>query len=396
MRRSTGTILGKMWNTLNQKNSFKFTSVFAGNLLAQLIQLFSFSQLIRISEVDVQSNFYFITSTSAFFIGFVGLKYDVAQIRPYKDKESSNLFVLATIVSLFFSSLISIYSFEIGLLVFSSFLFNNCILLTTRIRKFKYLILGKITQAITFLSLIYTVEKNFILLYIVSFLLGSLFILIFTKQKFKIKYQELYRTLKQYGDYPKLSVPSSIGINLYINCIGILIPLFLDNTTTSLFFQYDKFYVAPLLILGTSFSQVYRGESQHLINLGKSIKKLTISMLTILMLTSILYYILLTTGVLRLLYLKIFNIQIKDNPSILYALGLLTSFRLLGMSWMSLFYSKDMLKANLIISASFGFLALLSITIVVQYIGLLAGLYSLAIGTLIIYSIAFRLLKPFK
>lgn len=380
----------------SQINHLKSISVvFLGNLGAQLIQIFAFGKLITFATEEIQTEFYFVSSVSAFLVGFIGLKYDVAQIRPKRDEEGENLFYIATLIALLLSIFISFFSIKIGLLTFCSFLFNNVILLVTRKRRFNLLILGKLIQALSFLSFIYLVNKNIILTYSLSFLISAILTVSISGLNRTFRIDRIWILLKEFKDYPKMSVPSSIFMNLFLYSIGIFTPYFLEDSITAKLFQYEKFYLAPILLVANSFSQVYRAETQHMINTGKSITKLTSVLILSLLMITIPYYILMIKGILNGIFELLFNIKISDDKNLLYAFGLLAVTRAIGMPWMSLFYSKDKLKHDMIFSFCFGVWAVISVFFIGSTQGITSALLWLSSGILILYMLAFISVNPY-
>lgn len=371
------------------------SGVFLGNVIAQTIQIFTFGQLISSSTDSTQSEFYFISSVSAFLVGFIGLKYDVAQIRPKTNKDGEDLYKSALIIALTISFFISFFSQKIAFLTFSSFLFNNTILLATRRREFNLLVLGKLLQAILFLSFIYFIGSAFITLYSMSYLISALSLISISKISFKSDWKRMCVLLNKFKNYPRFSVPSSMFMNLFIYSLGMLTPIFVDENLTAKLFQYEKFYLAPILLLGNSFSQVYRAETQHIINKGKSIIKITNQLMFSLLIITTTYYIILTQGIMNNLYSSIFKIQIVDDIQLLYAFGLIACFRAIGMPWMSLFYSKDKLKHDLLFSFLFGLWSVVSLLLIGQLFGIIPALFLLSIGIFILYLIAFITVNPY-
>jgi O-antigen/teichoic acid export membrane protein len=231
-------------------------------------------------------------------------KYDVAIIHPNENSDADQLFILSTLISASFCTLLYV-SLAIGYsldLVISEFIRNNKIifliplsvfllslnnavqLLLNRRKIYKQMRANRIAFSLLvgFLALILGYIKIGFAGLAISHLLGQAFVLLFIIWKYwqtitKVDYTRISELAREYKKYPFFALPSGLSNASAIQMPIILITKFFDSMISGYYYLVEKVLTAPISLIGASVSSVFRQRAQEEFHTNGIYRKIFIS-----------------------------------------------------------------------------------------------------------------------
>lgn len=253
------------------------SKLLSGNIVSQAINLLSVPLLTTIydpSDFGVYGSLFFIINL---YSNFIGLKYEVSVIHPEKDEDSIGLYVSSIMTSLTLSITVLFITYffndmylEITLCSFFLFLVNANNLMLTRMNRFKTIAILRIVQTSLFslfpLILYFGLDTKFLLVhnFFIAVFFTSVIGLYVNLSKNQVRsFFVDFKLMKKYKDYPLKAAPSGL-----INSLSTYFPIYFingyfDSTSAGFYFLIEKLMIAPIGLISTAFSNVYRNEAQQ-------------------------------------------------------------------------------------------------------------------------------------
>lgn len=270
-----------------------------GTTIAQAIPIVISPILTRFySPADFGIFALFMSLTSILVVIATG-KYDLSIILPSKNSDSRQLVVLSVIISLIFSFivLIIIVLFYSDIELLNSnvstlewlYLLPLSILLTSgyqvlipyenRSKNYKKISMSLIFQNITtamvnILTILITPTFwGLIFAKLIGITISIFFLLLYNKSqllKVKVSFTRILHLAKRYKKFPIFSLPADLSSIITNELPILLFVIFYSNSILGLYALAMRVVAAPISIIGSSISNVFRREAAHLYNVQGS------------------------------------------------------------------------------------------------------------------------------
>ncbi|MDH1706344.1 lipopolysaccharide biosynthesis protein [Acinetobacter johnsonii] len=294
------SLLDKVNAKLNAEGGFlkSISLLVGGTVFAHAITILALPLITRLYSPEDFSRLAIYTSLLGIFSVVACLRYEVAIPLPQSDDEAERLLIISIINSLLFSLILFLLLFFLNpiiiqwfgnryfsqitwllpLGVLSASLYSAFKFWCTRTRDFKVIAKTKFEQALS--SVIAQLGLGWLGMTSIGMLVGQFFYngagffsLLRKKSKFtNPNYKNIKQTYKNYSNYPKYSVAEALFNTAGVHLPMLLIAIIAAPKEAGYLLLASKIMVIPMVLIGTSVSQVYYAHANEAKNKGELAK----------------------------------------------------------------------------------------------------------------------------
>lgn len=279
------SLLDKVNAKLNARGGFlkSISMLIGGTVFAHAITILALPFITRLYSPEDFSRLAIYTSLLGIFSVVACLRYEIAIPLPNNDDEAEQLLIISIINSFVFSVVLFLFLYFFNpaiqqwfhekyfseiiwllpLGVLSASLYSAFKFWCTRKKEFKVIAKTKLEQALS--SVVAQLGLGWLSITSIGMLVGQFFYngagvfsLIRKKHKFSnLKTEEIIKTYKKYSSYPKYSVSEALFNTAGVHLPMLLIAMIAAPKEAGYLLLASKIMVIPMVLIGTSVSQVY-------------------------------------------------------------------------------------------------------------------------------------------